>query len=74
MSATKLRNSLLVDLDRMWTPLQLSTHTACGNGKQDGFWIPVKIPTEYVRLMPKLPGNAKIKKIYRGTFTNNFEI
>ena len=43
-------------------------HTPCGNGKQDGFWIPVKIPAKYVSLMPKLPGNAKMKMIYGGTY------
>ena len=50
----------------------LEWYTLCGNGKQDTFWIPVKIPAEYVSLMPELPENAKIKIIYGGTLTNNF--
>ena len=41
---------------------------------QDQFWIPVKIPAEYVSLMPGLPGNSKKKKIYRGTLTKDFQI
>ena len=48
------------------------TITPCGKGTQDGFWIPNKIPAEYVSLMPTLPENAKMKIIYGGTLTNNF--
>ena len=41
--------------------------TLGGKGTQGRFLIPVKIPAEYVSLMPKLPENAKIKIIYGGT-------
>ena len=39
---------------------------------QDRFSIPVKIPTEYVSLMPKLSKNANWKKFYRGTQYKKF--
>ena len=42
--------------------------TLSGKGTQDEFWIPIKIPAEYVSLMPKLPENAKSKKICKGTY------
>ena len=42
------------------TPLQRRT--------QVRFWIQFKIPTEYVKLMPRLPENAKIKIPQVGTY------
>ena len=50
----------------------LLQHTPCRKGTQDEFWIPIKIPAEYVSLMPTLPENVKIKIIYGGTLTNKF--
>ena len=42
------------------TPLQRRT--------QVRFWIQFKIPTEYDKLMPRLPENAKIKIPQVGTY------
>ena len=42
-------------------------HQGC---TQVRFWIQFKIPTEYVRLMPRLPENVKIKIPQVGSLTN----
>ena len=58
---------LLIVQKQMWGILD-SRGTLGGKGTQGQFLIPVKIPAEYVSLMPKLPENAKIKIIYGGTY------
>ena len=42
--------------------------TPLWNRTQVRFWIPVKIPTEYDYLIPRLPENAKIKILYVGSY------
>ena len=42
-----------------------TTRTPHQDGTQVRFWIPIKIPAEYVSLMPRLPKNAKMKILYR---------
>ena len=42
--------------------------TPLEEGTQVGFWLPIKIPAEYVSLMPRLPENAKNKILRRGTY------
>ena len=41
-------------------------------GTQVGFWFPIKIPAEYVSLMPTQPENAKNKIFHGGVLTNKF--
>ena len=48
------------DDDMDGTPLE--------KGTQVGFWLPIKIPEEYVSLMQRLPENAKNKIFHRGTY------
>ena len=53
---------------RFTFPISVSTlHHGC---TQVRFWIQFKIPTEYVRLMPRLPENVKIKIPQVGSLTN----
>ena len=37
------------------------------------FWLPIKIPAEYVIMMPGLPENAKSKIFHGGTLNNKFQ-
>ena len=54
-------------------PLLLLLPTPLEKGTQVGFWLPIKIPAEYVIMMPGLPENAKSKIFHGGTLNNKFQ-
>ena len=56
-----------------WVPRQSVSITPLQKRMQVRFWVPIKIPAEYVSMMPGLPENAKSKIFHGGTLNNKFQ-
>ena len=63
-SKGKSSQSLMCIVTIAVTPLQ--------KRMQVQFWLPIKIPAEYVGMMPGLPENAKSKIFHGRTLSNKF--